>query len=642
MDINKILKSVNIVDVVKQYLPIQKKGQNYLAICPFHNDTKPSLSISESKQIYKCFVCNHSGNAIKFIMDYKHINFLSALEELKKNFNLDIEISNQKENYESFRMYELNKLVSSWFFNFLHNKENKYLIEYLNNRKIDDELIKKFQIGFAPNERDLIYQLAINKNNLRNLSLDNETDVYSLTELKNANIITVLDDGNVVDFFRNRIMIPIYDEYDNVIAFSGRAMGESTTKYLNSPSSIIFKKTDVLYNINNLDSSNNNACLVEGFFDVFSLEKIGFKNSLATMGTSFNINHVKLLKSKKIKNVVLALDLDNAGLEAEYKIALLLKQNNINIFHFQTSNLKFKDFNELLIDNEEELINYTSQQEDYCLYLIKRKINENQTNNKQELFDELIRNINDLGSSLYLNDYFDILKTKFNINEDEIKPLINLKIKNQEIDYNQFFDEPKSKKVPKDDELDKLNRLISNYKNLYVEFFKHSFFSKELFLELIRETSVECFNQVSEKLNKKIDIKSVSNTFSNVNNFIYEFYKKHSEINAIINQTDDYYDLFIKETKISWLDDLLSKEVYLKIKNDKQTFNSKTLIKNILNLRVLEIKLMIEIEYQNIQLENHNKDYRIFLDEKFIRKIETLRNSEKDAEKKLKKYIQSK
>ncbi len=662
MNINEILRKINIVKVVEQYLALEKKGQNYLALCPFHADTKPSLSVSESKQIYKCFVCNHSGNAIKFVMDYKKLSFIGALEEIKKNLNLDFELDNQKESYEIFRIYELNALVNSWYHNFLLNKENESIYQYLINRKISKELIEKFQLGFAPNKKDLIYQLAINKNNIRHIDDEKSRDVFSLLELTKANLITVLNDGSIIDFFNDRIMVPIFDQNNNLIAFSGRVSinNNSETKYLNSPTTIAFKKSEILYNTNNLDKECDTAYLVEGFFDVFSLDAIGIKNPLATMGTSFGNDQIKLLKSKNIKNIVLCLDNDNAGQTAEYEIAKLLTANNINIFSLNEHSFEYKDFNEFLINDEHNFKKVVNNIDDYCLNFIKKEIKNINSLNPIELnnkFLELIKKINETGNVLYLNKYVSLMSQSFRILEDEIKNKIHFAKKitnefNNKPTYNkQQYTRPIYNNYNKNINPNVNKQKVSiNYKDLYKlkldyinllnNFIRACFYSRELFDYFMANYNIQQFNGLNNEINNQVELKEVSSTYSTILNYLIDFYSANTHLNAILNQYDDNYSSFldmVNQEQKNALKQILDKDVYAWVKKQGTVYSKSGLERNILQAKILEIEMQIEVSKLEL------KTFDIFdIDEQEILKIKQYQRNLETAKQNLKTFDQIK
>lgn len=303
-----IKSKVNIVDVISEYLPVEQKGKNYFAICPFHDDHNPSMSISPEKQIYTCFVCGASGNVFNFVANYEKVSFVSAVKKVaqKAGINLDI---NVKEDYKPQdtkydKYYKMFDITNKYYQNNIKSVYGKKAIEYLHNRKIDDDIINEFEIG-----------LSMNDNNVSKLLEKKGYDVNELIDIG----LCGKKDNFIYDIFRNRIMFPLYNLEGKPVGFSGRIYnGEKDSKYVNSKESIIFKKGNLLYNYHRALSharEKHQIIVVEGFMDVIRLYTIGIKNVVATMGTAITKEHANLLM-KLSKNIVLCFEGDKAGEKA--------------------------------------------------------------------------------------------------------------------------------------------------------------------------------------------------------------------------------------------------------------------------------------------------------------------------------------
>lgn len=303
-----IKSKVNIVDVISEYLPVEQKGKNYFAICPFHDDHNPSMSISPEKQIYTCFVCGASGNVFNFVANYEKVSFVSAVKKVaqKAGINLDI---NVKDDYKPKdtkydKYYKMFDITNKYYQNNIKSVYGKKAIKYLHNRKIDDDIINEFEIG-----------LSMNDNNVSKLLEKKGYDVNELIDIG----LCGKKDNFVYDIFRNRIMFPLYNLDGKPVGFSGRIYnGEEDSKYVNSKESIIFKKGNLLYNYHRALSharEKHQIIVVEGFMDVIRLYTIGIKNVVATMGTAITKEHANLLM-KLSKNIFLCFDGDKAGEKA--------------------------------------------------------------------------------------------------------------------------------------------------------------------------------------------------------------------------------------------------------------------------------------------------------------------------------------
>ena len=320
-EILNIQRKVNIVDVIQNYLPIEKKGKNYFAICPFHDDHNPSLSISPEKQIYTCFVCGASGNVFNFVMNYENISFSSAVLKVANlaGINIDIKQDNKEQirdkKYDSY--YKIFDIANKYYQNNLNSKYGTKALEYLKKRNITKDIIKEFEIGLSLND-NLISKLLSSKG-------------YNLNSLEELGLCGIKDKF-LYDIFRNRIMFPLKDSLGNVVGFSGRIYnGENDSKYINSKESVVFKKGKTLYNYKNAlkeAKEQKQIIIVEGFMDVIRLYTIGIKNVVATMGTAITKDHVSLIM-KLSKNVVLLFDGDKAGEKAT--ISAIDELSKVNI-----------------------------------------------------------------------------------------------------------------------------------------------------------------------------------------------------------------------------------------------------------------------------------------------------------------------
>lgn len=318
----EIQKKVNIVDIISSYIPLQKKGKNYFAVCPFHDDHNPSLSVSYEKQIYTCFVCGKSGNVFNFIMDYEKISFIEAVLLIARKININLNIKNDYINqnitskYDKY--YKMFELAKKFYQNNLKSSYGKKASLYLEKRNITKDAIKQFEIGLSFDDNNLS-KFLISKNYLKE-----ELDNYGLSGIK---------DNFTYDLFRNRIMFPLNDKDGNTIGFSGRIYNdEDDSKYVNSKESNIFKKGKLLYNydkVSDFVKESNFIIVVEGFMDVIRLYLNGIKNVVATMGTAITHEHALLIR-RLSNNVYLCFDGDKAGEKATISALKEFEKIDIN------------------------------------------------------------------------------------------------------------------------------------------------------------------------------------------------------------------------------------------------------------------------------------------------------------------------
>lgn len=322
--INEIRQSVDIVDVIGEYLPLEKKGRNYIALCPFHDDKHPSMSVSPDKQIFMCFVCGTGGNVFTFLQKYLKISYIEAVKKVAEighidlsEYHLDVVSSPiSKENASLYQMHEEAQKIYSYYLNTKLGLEAK---AYLTKRHFSDELIKEFQIGYAPLQSTL-YQ-AFEK--------------LGFQEIDMVKSGLIVESYQHFDRFQDRIMFPLYNQQGQVVGFSGRIYKPTQTdsKYINSPESDIFIKGQTLYHYHQCKEAVKEAgfiYLLEGFMDVIAMYKAGIENTVAIMGTALTKGHIQALR-RLTHHVHLCLDGDQAGQTAMSKAARELEEAGFQV-----------------------------------------------------------------------------------------------------------------------------------------------------------------------------------------------------------------------------------------------------------------------------------------------------------------------
>lgn len=300
--INEIRRSVNIVDVVSDYIPVEQKGRNYFALCPFHDDHNPSMSISPDKQIYTCFVCGAHGNVFNFVMDYEHVSFIDAVKMIGRRVGVNIDLPTQYKKPKEKGLedlYNIYDIANKFYQNNLSTKEGNDAREYLSNRDFKEDVIKEFGIGLSLNNK--LSSMLLKKY---------DKDILIRSGICNES------GGNIFDAFTERIMFPLWDIDGNVVGFSGRIYKtKDSSKYVNSKESDIFKKGKLIYNYHRAKEEVRKkkfVLVVEGFMDVIALYKVGIKNVVAMMGTAVTNEQANLLK-RLSTNIFLCFDGDSAG-----------------------------------------------------------------------------------------------------------------------------------------------------------------------------------------------------------------------------------------------------------------------------------------------------------------------------------------
>lgn len=308
--IDDLLVRIDIVDLIDSHVPLKKTGSNYVARCPFHNEKTPSFSVNRSRQMYHCFGCGVSGNAISFLMDYSHLGFVEAVEDLAAFVGVDVpredgEAYSVSEKEGVSKVYAVLEGVAAYYSERLRGGEGVKAVDYLKSRRVSSDVARDFGLGFAPQAWD---------------GLMKRFDRQSLID---AGMLVEREDGKAYDRFRGRLMFPIRDKRGRVVGFGGRVLDDSLPKYLNSPETAVFSKSKELYGLyESLQKQSRPGCIlvVEGYMDVIALAQYGIGNVVAALGTATSKNQIDLL-FRFATELVLCFDGDRAGRQAAWKAA---------------------------------------------------------------------------------------------------------------------------------------------------------------------------------------------------------------------------------------------------------------------------------------------------------------------------------
>ena len=312
--IEKLKNQIDIVDIIEHFLPVKKMGANYKCVCPFHDDRNPSMSISQSKQIFHCFACKAGGDAIKFVMDYEKLTYPEAIERIASLVNFSLEYTNDKAPTQKENKHILEKVNAFYRSEFF---KHEAAVRYIYSRGINDAMIEKFELGWAGDSASTI-RLLQNEN-------------IEPKEALEVGIVKQNEKGIYASFIE-RITFPIYSHTTRLVGFGGRTISDHPAKYVNSSQSSVFDKSKLLYGYHLARQSifeKNQIIITEGYLDVIMLHYAGFTNAVAVLGTALTTSHLPLLKRGEI-SVVLCFDGDGAGINAAIKSSRLLSQNEID------------------------------------------------------------------------------------------------------------------------------------------------------------------------------------------------------------------------------------------------------------------------------------------------------------------------
>ena len=434
--IEEIKNRLSIVDVVSDYIKLERKGSSYVGLCPFHNDHNPSFSVSESRKMYKCFVCEKAGNIYTFLQDYLHMSFREAVIMLAKKANVEIEDdytsndSYKKNEERKNKLYELYRDVANTYYKILYSDKGKEGLDYLNSRKLTKETIKKFGLGFAPNEFGYVYKLMKDKG-------------YEDTLLFESKLFRLYNE-KPCDTFYNRIMFPLVDTYKHVVGFQSRSLEAKPKerKYVNSDDSIIFHKKSFLYAMNIAYFSKESFyILCEGNMDAITIHQSGFDNAVATMGTAFNEQQMFLLK-RKPKKVYLCQDTDDAGVNAIINSDRILKKSGIETYVLDLKPAKDVDeyINTYGVDRFKERLANPIPTFLFIVSSLKRKYNISDPYEQEKYINEIIAMLAEINNTFVRDNYLKKIALQEKLDAGILHELLEKYLKGNKIKYDSILD----------------------------------------------------------------------------------------------------------------------------------------------------------------------------------------------------------
>ena len=417
---NTIRSKVDIVDIIGERIPLVAKGKKFFCVCPFHDDTNPSMSVSREKQMYTCFSCHATGNVYTFLMNYEHMDFKQALKYLGNRVGINtgnIQIKKKTTKYD--KLYEAYQFALKYYQNNLNSNVGKTAKSYLKGRNIGEETIKEFEIG---------------------LSLDSKDDLTKLLESKSYDLVTLNKAGlssDNHDIYNDRIMFPLYDISGRVVGFSGRIYKDNgQNKYLNTKETEIFKKGEMLYHYHIAKEEcrkKNTVIVMEGFMDVIRASTIGIKNTVALMGTALTKDQMQLIK-RLASTIILCLDGDDPGVHATLSIGEEFQKEGIEAKVVMLPNPEDPDsfilkngaerFNNLL----DSALNYT----DFKMLKLKEKVDFRSDEEKANYINKVIEETSKIDDEIRREVILKRLAKEFDIGYNTLEMRMNRLLKNKE------------------------------------------------------------------------------------------------------------------------------------------------------------------------------------------------------------------
>ena len=443
----------DIVDVISQYVTLKKKGANYFGLCPFHNEKSPSFSVSPGKQMYYCFGCGAGGNVITFIMEYENYSFGEALKYLADRAGITLPEAEDSKEARAQRdlkntLLEINRLAANYFYYQLKQPQGRPGYEYLKNRRLTDETITHFGLGFANKTPDDLYRYMRSKG-------------YDDSILKETGLFFIEERGTRNKFW-NLVMFPILDVNNRVIGFGGRVMGDGEPKYLNSPETKLFDKSRNLFGLNFARKSREKYLLIcEGYMDVIAMHQAGFTNAVASLGTAFTAQHALLLK-RYTDQAVLTYDSDGAGIRAALRAIPILKEAGISA---KVLNMKpYKDPDEFIKNlGREEFQKRIDEAVNSFLFeisVIRSEYNMQDPESKTGFYNAVAKKLLEFPEKLERDNYTEAVAREYVIPAEDLKRLVNSLGERGGFALRTPEQESPKKKKEKDDGVRKSQRLL--------------------------------------------------------------------------------------------------------------------------------------------------------------------------------------
>jgi DNA primase len=414
--LDQILDRCDIVEVISSYIPLRRAGRNYKALCPFHHEKTPSFLVNPEKGIFHCFGCGVGGNVFSFIMKYERLEFPEVAKMLAKKTGVALPERSPRDSGASSLingMYKIHEFATAHFQNMLMSPSGKRARDYLANRGLQNETISKFKLGFAPSAWDglLIY---LKKKGFKEELIE-----------KSGLIIPRTDKSGHYDRFRNRLIFPIFNQRDKVIAFAGRVFDDSLPKYMNSPETQIYNKSRTLFGLNFAKKDINEkgaAVVVEGYTDLLIPHQNGLRNIIASCGTALTPEHIRILK-RHSRNVVMVYDSDKAGEMATLRGLDLLLAEDMHIGIVQLPKGLDPDsfVREYGIDEFQKLLRKPVTLFDYKLNIQIAAYGTDTVESKTKIAEEMLKTISRVNNAILKSEYIKKLAESLGLDEDALR-----------------------------------------------------------------------------------------------------------------------------------------------------------------------------------------------------------------------------
>lgn len=542
--IDEIKNSNDIVDVISQYVILKRSGRNFFGLCPFHKEKSPSFSVSPDKQIFHCFGCGAGGNVIHFVSKIENADFKEAISILANRAGIELPTLNNYENNKTAmlktKVYEINQIAAEFYHHNLYRPTSKTAQEYIKKRKLDNKTLKSFLIGYSGNY-DELYKILKQKG-------------YKEEEILASSLVNKTDDGKYIDRFRKRVMFPIQDIRNKVIAFGGRVLDDSKPKYINSPENIVYSKGRHLFGLNVAKKSDlKNIIIVEGYMDAISLYQRGITNVVASLGTALTEAQGRLLR-RYSERVTIGYDSDGAGQAATLRGLEILQNIGCDVRILQISGAKDPDEYVIKYGPERFLkcVEQAISLVEFKVKMLKQNLNLENINDKIKFLNEVAKILANVTNSIERELYIEKIATEYKVSKEsiygEVNKLIYAKNTGEKILEKPIIKKEVKKEKPKIDEAivkreNLIIYLLINYPQESYNKIKNIVLEQDIKLEANQKILKKMYEEI-EKGNINIDIlncfeeEDIINHISAIMSYDFEI----SDLNKCIEDIANTYE----------------------------------------------------------------------------------------------------
>ena len=487
--IDEIRNKNDIVDVISQYVTLKRSGRNFFGLCPFHKEKSPSFSVSPDKQIFHCFGCGVGGNVFHFLQKIENISFLEALESLANQAGINLPTLDNAVDDKLIRLkskvYKINEIAANFYHERLYKPESKQAQDYIKKRRLDNKTLKNFLIGYSGNFNELYMEL--------------KRQGFTEEEILASCLVNKNENGKYIDRFRRRLMFPIQDTRNRIIAFGGRVLDDSKPKYINSPENIVYHKGRHLFGLNIAKKEEiKKIIIVEGYMDAISLHQRGIHNAVASLGTALTEQQGRLLR-KSSEQIIIGYDADGAGQAATLRGLEILQNLGCDIRILQIYGAKDPDefvtkygperFQKC-VDNAISLV-------EYKIKMLKQKLNLENTNDKIKFLNEIAKVLAKVTNNIEREVYIEKISSDYHISKEAIYSEINKLLYKKKDNLKTI--ETASRVVIKEKEDEEIDEAVKKRESLLIYLLLQ--YPNQSYLKISNEISP---NELKIEINKKI------------------------------------------------------------------------------------------------------------------------------------------